>query len=237
VMRCLRQEPSERFGSTSELVAALTSGGGELATQPLGQAPAPGSGLLPAAGGSTATFVGGPVHPAHAGAETGQAVSTTNPASRASSFASRRRIMTVAVGLLSIVVVGGTVASLTHRGRPNPDSLPPAEMTAARAAQPGEPRPPEPPPSVAPREHLSRPASDNSPSLQETSTSSPPPIESATPHAGAVGPSHHPVEVTPSSAGTARTAKASDAAKAKPNCTPPFVVDSAGHHQYKLECL
>jgi serine/threonine-protein kinase len=172
-------------------------------------------------------------------------VSQTTPGARG---VSSRRGVIVAVAITSLLAIGAAGAFFARRGAA-PHSVasaaatePPVSATAAAA----------PPPAPLPSSLLPGPSSDSAvsaaapvpanaasaapapaPSPEATRTTKTRPVAPAIHLEGAAvtrsqaapAPPRPPAALTPATAG------------GKANCNPPYVIDSAGNHQYKPECL
>jgi serine/threonine-protein kinase len=227
VGRCLAKDPSARFQNVGELAAALAPFGparGDVSVERIAEvldrgsrpslrevAPGPTTRIEGAA--SSAPTLAGPPPTSWPGGGVGLA--TTEGALSRGAPAAARGSTRVRAGLAvgAVVLVGAFAA---WRG-----SAPPP----ASAAVPAPHVEAQPPPSPGPVA-----AAEPSPSA---SSPEPPPAASVSAHAEPPPPSR----AAPPKPATAPVRPATAApALPKVNCTPPYIIDSAGHHQYKPEC-
>jgi serine/threonine-protein kinase len=170
-----------------------------------------------------------------------------------------RRLAVIAVGVAAVITLGGAWALrgvTSSRGGPG----------TAPASNAVSPPPLSPPPSspagpslLLPAPRLPAPVGD--PALMPSARSSlpeAPPVAARPPVNGAPAarpPSSHPAAPSPAGAASARASTPASApppeppplaaapgppptlSPSKPSCTPPYVIDSLGHRQYKPECL
>ncbi len=144
----------------------------------------------------------------------------------------RRSVVPIALGILAFVVVGGAVAAFAGRSWK-------AKASAAAASYAP------PPPATSDGLPVTTPTSNETTTAPGSETASATPTASAlattltvstTATASQAPPATPPSRPQwPSPVRTTATAKA--AYEKKPDCDPPYFVDSAGHRQYKKECF
>jgi serine/threonine-protein kinase len=226
IATCLEKERDRRFATVGDLAVALRDFGprsaGASVERILGTLRAKGiSGTLaPLSGGDPQGAVTGPS--AHASGSTDPTWGRTGDTARASAGA--RAIAWIGGVLFLAATAAGGVAVWKRVGPQPPGSataaatvsLPPSAVATASASA-----------AIAPL--ASAPAVAPSPSP------APHPETPAETHTRPPTPKNHPQ--APPAAEPAPAASASAKQAPKPNCNPPYVIDSAGYRQYKPECL
>jgi serine/threonine-protein kinase len=222
---CAR-EPTGRFASIVQQMEALGVALGS------GHSFVPES-LPQGASHDMAVAVTGPKGSSTTGATTGDPIQGP-PRSRAPLVAT----------LITLLVVGGGAAAFLMRGGAKPPAGPepaiaatnaaPAPSAAAQQAAVAPGSPPAapvapPPPAVETIAQLPAPAAC------AVAPASPAPAPHQAAAATHVGPK--PAAAAPAAPAPQPAAAPAPAAKPAPNCNPPYVIDAAGHRQYKPECL
>ena len=237
IARCLEKDRARRFQTVGELAVALKDFGPKNARisveRVLGTLRKAGlSGdVLPASGQHPLVSVSSP---ALAGSVPQTDASWGQTAAGAKS--NGRAVIGIAIAaVLGVAAVGG---ALVLR-RP---ATPAAAASAAAATSP--------PPATVPTASLAQPSEAADTSVTPTIAVSA--LPSARPPAGPANPipapatpptrpaGSVPVAAPPTPVAPPATPPAAPSASSparKPNCTPPYTVDSAGNHQYKPECL
>jgi hypothetical protein len=209
--KCLEKDRAQRYQNVSELALALKDFGSRRAAASVEriQGTLEHARLAPASSGQIAGAA--VVHPG-----TLASFGKTGPGGRSSG----KVIAGVLAMAAAVLLVGGGLV-LARRGA-SPAAPAPSVAAVSMIA-------PEPHPSVVP--------------IAPAPAPSPPPTEpvvtaSATASVGsppAASPPHSPSK--PRNPPIAPPSKPASSSVAKPNCNPAYVIDSAGHRQYKPECL
>jgi serine/threonine-protein kinase len=240
IARSLEKDRDRRFSSVGELAVALRdfgSYGARLSVERV-------VGTLRAAGMLAPQEAVSDLHPASpaATARSGpmrQTVATWDGHTQTST-SGRSKVVWAVLGAIAAlgVAVGGVVAVRRTTAAGSRSVAPLAAETSAPSALPAAAATSaDPAASLEPERHdLPVPSP---PSASSAEVASPPPAHGAArpasrtprPSPAAAGPT------SPSPAAAAPSPPATSPAAAKPNCNPPFVIDSAGHRQYKPECL
>jgi tRNA A-37 threonylcarbamoyl transferase component Bud32 len=230
ILKCLRVNPRDRFPTVTDLALAITPHGTRAAALSCERIQR----ILPRAAGEALlpTRVSSPDAPLVAGdaaglAKTGRVATEAPWATPRSPAVRRARTQRLALVVLAGVLTAAGLAAgvLALRTRQTP-----AHVTASSSAEP----PPAMPPENAPETATTQPSA----ALPPVATLPPLPSASSAPTTvapatAAAIPSTRPASTA---AKTWQTAPA-PATKPKPNCNPPTYVDSAGHTQFKVECL
>jgi serine/threonine-protein kinase len=223
VERCIEKERELRFPNVGELASALApyapSRAAASVERTLRTVQTARASLAPGAGGSPpvdALAVTTWADPGRAGSNTAAAWGTTRGARR------RRRgamFAGVMVGPLVLLLgVGGWLVVRSWRSNATSGLSPSAATSLAESTSLPEPSLPASSVAVVPS------ATGSAPGAEALA-----PTTSARPTAGSAAPATRPVRPPRPGGGGAPTAK--------PGCSPPYVIDSAGHRQYKPECL
>jgi serine/threonine-protein kinase len=231
VMRCLEKDRQRRYANVGELALALYEYGPPRArgsvdrvmrtlhTAGLVQGVTPSRPEAPVVDASPSLARGvGAVTPAMR-APTMDSWGQTG--SRAGSSRRNAVVAAVGVGVLLLAVGGVTTGILLKNRQPQAMPLEPLPASPAMATTPPAPTAADPAPSTLAPDPLA--------------ASSPPPSPSASAVATAAPLAVHPA-AKPGTVHAVTTPPAKTAAPAK-NCNPPYVIDAAGHRQYKPECL
>jgi serine/threonine-protein kinase len=258
IARCLEKDREHRFLSLSELAIALADFGsrharvsverilGTLRPMGISAAPRPLSNAPSAAAAPPAPGE----HPSATvtAASTPMLAPNTNATwGRTGSNAPRSASRVIAMGGVAVVLiaagVGGAMvfkSAAQRAGEKNPAtsapviSTPSAIATASAATQPGTARPIE----TSTIAEIAASAETGAPPTKSSSApSSPSPAHIGRQHPSApASVTAAPAQNRPPAAATA-TVRPSASEPRPPNCNPPYVIDSAGRRQYKLECL
>ena len=240
IAKCLEKDRAGRFQTVGELAIALKDFGPKHARisveRVLGTLRQAGmsASVLPASGEDPLVVVARPASVPQTDASWGQTAAPATAGPRSSG----KVVLGVALAAVLGVAVGG--GALMMR-RPATS----AGVPSAAVATPPPPTP-TPAPTVPPADPQ---ASASAPGVPTLAVS---PLPAARPPAvtvnpGPVTPPVRPAGSTPGSTPVvtprppapppAPVAPAPSAPAQKPNCNPPYIVDSAGNHQYKPECL
>jgi serine/threonine-protein kinase len=233
VMRCLEKDRQLRYANVGELALALREYGPPRARGSVDRVmrTLQTAGLAPGAGPTQEAPV------ADAGPSLARGIGAVTPAMLAPTMdswghtgskdgSSRRNTIVAAVGVALVLAVGGVSAGFLLKDRsPAAVRLEPSATASTWAAATAAPSSSavDPPASTLTPDPLaasSQPAPSASTAPSSTSAAAPPwtppPGKPVSPRAGG------PVPTKPAAA---------------KNCNPPYVIDAAGHRQYKPECL
>jgi serine/threonine protein kinase len=245
VSRCLQKDRRQRYGNVAELAVALLEFGPKRARVSVERI----TGILQSAGLS-ASALALPPSP-QPGVATRTVPETVAPVGRTASTLTRGKTAALSlVGVVAVSAAGGTALWFARRSAVLPSTTTairssPTTATASGtpevtisslATVPPAPGPPAPQATIV-AAAMALPAAPLVPVPVVGVRAKPHGAEvqvpgPATLHAGSPGRSTVPASA-PSAASPAPTAPPS---KPPPNCNPPYVIDSAGHRQYKPEC-
>ncbi len=221
VAKCLEKDRRNRYRNVAELALALLP----FAPRAKGSVDRI-SGIIQAAGLSISAL-NAPLSPRSAAAVASGG--TMTPVGRTMGGSSGRKMAVVGGGLGAVLALTVTVGVVIFLKRGSTHDAQP--QTAVHNAAPVEPPvATTPPPDVPPPAPVPAPENPAIPAI-----ASPPPKPAAPPPAPARPAHAAPAHAQPSPPPAA--APADPAAAHKPNCNPPYVIDSAGDRQYKPECL
>ncbi len=244
VGKCLQKDRRERYRNVGELAVALLEFGPKRAKVSVERT----MGILQSAGLS-ASALALPLSP-QPGVATRTVPETVAPLGRTATTSVRGR--TAALGLVGVVAVsamGGTVLWFARRSPipPSTTTAIPSSPTAGMASGtpeatisppatvPPAPLPPVPQATIVADMALSAAPLAPLPVVgvrAKPHAAELPVLGPAAPHATPSGHSGVPA----SAPSAAPSAPAAPPSKPPPNCNPPYIVDSAGHRQYKPEC-
>ena len=238
IFACLEKERRRRYRNVAELALALLPFAPKRAKASVERI----SGIIQAAGLSASALA---VPPSPPMTSTLHAPGTVAPVGRTTSGSTGRRtaIGAAIVGAVALVAVAGSVVVLKRAPQRGEDPQAAGAQTAGlvESLKPLATSPPS-EPSEAPSGRS--PTADppvTSASVPSLSTNTPPAAPTSLVARPAAPPSRPASGAavagrpTPSSAPSA--AVPSTATTGRPNCNPPYVIDSAGDRQYKPECL
>jgi tRNA A-37 threonylcarbamoyl transferase component Bud32 len=235
VLRCLRGDPRDRFASVTELAVAIAPYGTRAAALSLErierilprarevEAPDPMRLASPEAPLGTTQAAGGEAGGSKAGRVATEAPWATARAPAAGRARTRRLVLVVVAGLVTAGALAAGVLAMSARREGSsttassvvpPAAAPPTSASETLATLPSAALPPLATPSAL------APATTASIASASAVGSAVPSASSAT----AVAPK--PWQLAPAAV-----------TKPKANCNPPTYVDSAGHTQFKVECL
>ncbi len=244
IFKCLEKDRRQRYRNVAELALALLPFAPIRAKALVERI----SGIIGVGGLSTNSQVAAP---ATRGRETQASAGTLPPLGRTTAAPTpRKRLVGTAlvIGLLLAAVAGGSFLFLRARGRdPNPEAPAvqatgpggapetPGTITATALSPRAEPPAttlgtevtPSPPAAAPPDARTPSAPAPPRTAVASTGPVSPAPVRRASPNA-------IPKPTVPT---VATPARPETAPAPKPNCNPPYVIDSAGDRQYKPECL
>jgi serine/threonine-protein kinase len=228
IARCLEKDRAKRYATVAELAEALKPFAPERAKPSVDRV----SRVIKAAGPISVPTLHVEPNPSATYHTWGRSGAAASAARRARPIGATAMIALGA--MLSVgVVLGGVVLLLVH-ARTASSAAPPKVAPAAVAPASAPPAAPEPAPPVA---SVTLAAPDPGP-VPSVAPPAPPPIpRPASPPLAAV---HTVVAVTPTAPPSSRPPKPPAAvapAPAADTCDPPYYVDSAGHRQYRPQCL
>jgi serine/threonine protein kinase len=222
--KCLQKDRAQRYQSVSELAIALREFGSRhapaLVERILGTAEH--ARLGPNSSGQVAPM-------SSARAATLASFGKTGPDVNVGAK-TRTRVIAAAVVL---VVLGGTLAFARRGGGPGPSTSASAASGSLAAESPATSARAV-PIAVA---SAAEPAALSAPVIVDASVAVPPSPSVAVPVSHAAPPGPHPGAPSPRSPPAPIKTAPSAVPASKPNCNPAYTIDSAGHRQYKPECL
>jgi hypothetical protein len=231
IATCLEREPVKRFQTVGDLAVALAEFAPAHARASVDRV----VGTLRKAGGGRASLSAGETSRLATPSVAASVAAGGSPAAPAATAAAwgqtgsepkSNRAPRVALGAaLTVAVAAALGGAAILRSQAH------ASVTTASSAAPVEGA------TAAPEAPLPTPSSAVASATPVASAPAQPPVVATTPpaspSAGADRPPSSPVRPSPAPAMTA----ASKSPTARPNCKPPYVIDSAGDRQYKPECL
>jgi serine/threonine-protein kinase len=241
ISKCLAKDREQRFQTVAELAVAL----GEFAPPHARLSIERVVGTLQRAGMSTALqgAMQPPAAPApgppHQGVGPQTSASWGQTGGDVVPPPAKTPVGAIVGGLAFLAVAVGVVAVFLVKGSSDPTPVSGATTTAATSASASA----APAASSPPADSASAPAAPASSAAPPPGTSAPPAAEASShPAAPTSVPMPAPRGPAPGPAGPTAPAQAHSAAPAAPagpkvNCNPPYVINAAGEHEYKPECL
>jgi serine/threonine protein kinase len=227
--RCLEKAPANRFGNVAELARALAPFGppeGEASVKRISHVLGGTAGVVAARDASAPRASMSDGSPYEALPQTGETHAPWAHSLYDDAAAVRKRRAAFVIAAVSgLIIAVGLVVGMWYGLGPATD---PVRATASNPPVPALPSA-LPPASSAPTAVSAAapaPVVAASAAVDQAAVAPPAPALSAP----ITRPAHH-------VSGGAASAPPPTTRTQKPNCNPPFIIDSAGHHQYKPECI